>query len=83
MEITNLNPQYVRISEACKITGRGKSKVYQLMREGKIKYSEIRDKGALRGIRLISYSSLILYIESQTVEPCTNAEVETSNSKLT
>jgi hypothetical protein len=43
--------------------GIGKSTLYRLAEEGKIKSSSLRERGKLRGKRLFSFDSIAAYIE--------------------
>jgi len=58
-----LKPEWVRVPEAVRVSGLGRSSIYELIGTGKIKSFAKRDRGAIRGIRLISYDSLIEYLE--------------------
>jgi len=46
------------------MSGIGRSSLYELIREGKIKSVSIRKRNAIRGIRLISADSLNQFLES-------------------
>lgn len=59
----DIKPEWVRIPEAVKISGLGRSSIYELIGAGKIRSFSKRDRGALRGIRLISYDSLVEFLE--------------------
>jgi Helix-turn-helix domain len=59
-------PEWVRIPEATRIFGIGRSTLYVLIGEGKVKSCSLRKRGAIRGIRLLSYDSLAAFIEQQS-----------------
>ncbi|MBK1854988.1 helix-turn-helix domain-containing protein [Verrucomicrobiaceae bacterium 5K15] len=60
-----LKPEWLRIPQATQVFGIGRSKLYELIAEGKIKSVSLRKRGQTSGTRLISYDSLADYIESQ------------------
>lgn len=64
-----LKPEWVRIPDATSIFGIGRSRLYVLIEEGKIRSSVIRDRGKIRGIRLLNYDSLAAFVEGSVVEP--------------
>ena len=60
-----VTPVWIRISGATKLTSIGRSRLYQLIAERKIRSRVLkRHRDSQRGIRLISYDSLLSYIES-------------------
>ena len=61
---TPLKPEWVRPAQATKIFGIGRTKIYELIADGKIKTASIRPRGATKGTRLISYDSLAAFIDS-------------------
>jgi Helix-turn-helix domain len=61
-------PEWLRIPEAIRIFGIGRSTLYILIGEGKVKSCSLRRRGAVRGIRLISYDSLSAFIEDQSAK---------------
>ena len=75
-------PAFIRMPQpgcACPITGLRRGALYALYAlavQGKIKTSTIRKKGSLRGIRLVSVSSLISYVESCVDTPETTEETD-------
>jgi Helix-turn-helix domain len=61
-----LNPRWLRIPAAVKYSGLSRSKLYELLSEGRIRSICVRSqKGAQRGIRLIDRESIDLFMESQ------------------
>ena len=63
-QVPLLKPEWLRLPEATRFSGIGRSSLYELMAEGKIKSACIRKRGNTRGIRLISADSISAYIES-------------------
>ena len=64
---TSLKPEWIRIPQAINVFGLGRSKLYELINEGKVKSRSIRARGQTRGTRLISYDSLAEYIEHSAI----------------
>jgi hypothetical protein len=64
-DLTSAKPEWLRIPEAVRIFGIGRSTLYVLISEGKVKSRSLRRRGAIKGIRLISYDSLAAFIEGQ------------------
>lgn len=60
----NLKPEWLRVPEAVRCFGLSRSAIYELIVTGAIKSAAIRKRGAVRGIRLISFDSLAAYIEN-------------------
>ncbi|HEY3897961.1 MAG TPA: helix-turn-helix domain-containing protein [Chthoniobacter sp.] len=67
-ENERLKPEWLRIPEAMRIFGLGRSALYELIAGGKIQSTPLRKPGAKRGIRLIRYDSLALYLEQAARE---------------
>jgi hypothetical protein len=63
-----MKPEWLRIPDATRISGIGRSTLYQLIADGAIKSVALRKRGCQRGIRLISADSLRAYIESFATE---------------
>ena len=59
----SLKPEWLRIPEAVRVFGMSRSALYELIKDNKIKSTALRKRGALRGIRIVSYDSLAEYIE--------------------
>jgi hypothetical protein len=58
-------PEFVRMprpGSVCPWTGLGRSYLYQLATEGKIKTLSLRKRGAARGVRLIKLDSVLEYL---------------------
>ena len=58
-----IKPEWLRIPEAVLVSGLCRSKIYDLINDGTIKSFSHRKRGAARGQRLISYDSLIEYLD--------------------
>jgi len=58
-----LRPEWLRVPEAVRVFGLCRSAIYILIAEGAIRSTALRKRGAIRGIRLISYDSLADYVE--------------------
>lgn len=60
-----IKPEWLRVHHVPPFFGIGRSKLYELIAEGKIKSASLRKRGQVNGTRLINYDSLAEYIESQ------------------
>ncbi len=60
----HLEPKWVRIHDAVRVSGMGRSLLYQRIKEGHIRSACLRDRNKTRGIRLVNVESLNRYIES-------------------
>jgi hypothetical protein len=63
-----VKPEWLRIPDAIRFSGLGRSSLYELIREGKIKSVCLRKRNNIRGVRLISADSLSSLIESAATE---------------
>ena len=61
--VISLRPEWLRIPDAVRLFDIGRSSLYELIAEGKIKSVCLRQRGSTRGIRLLSADSLGKYIE--------------------
>lgn len=59
----NLKPEWLRVPQAVELFPFCRSELYKLIAEQKIRSTCLRKRGALRGIRIISYDSLAAYVE--------------------
>jgi hypothetical protein len=57
-------PKWLRVPDACRASGIGRSLLYQHLKAGHIKSVALRDKNKVRGIRLVNADSLNAFIES-------------------
>jgi hypothetical protein len=61
-----LSPRWLRIPAAVKYSGLSRSRLYELLSEGRIRSICVKSqKGAQRGIRLIDRESIDLFMELQ------------------
>ncbi|HEY3902067.1 MAG TPA: hypothetical protein VGM54_25870 [Chthoniobacter sp.] len=67
-ETPRLRPEWLRIPEAVRLFGLGRSALYELLAEGKVESMAFRKPGATRGVRLIRYDSLAQYVERAAQE---------------
>jgi hypothetical protein len=60
-------PVWVRVPVAVRITGVGRSRLYQLIQQRKIRSKVLKQRrDSERGIRLISYDSLLEFIDGES-----------------
>ena len=60
-----LNPRWLRIPGAVKYSGLSRSRLYELLAQGRIKSICLKShKDALRGVRLVDRESIDLFMES-------------------
>lgn len=57
-------PSWLRINDAVRLYGIGRSSLYELLAQNLIKSASITKRGNIRGIRLVSADSLENYLES-------------------
>ena len=60
-----IQPEFIRVKGVEKMFGIKAGTVYQLIRNGMIDSKLLRNRGTIRGIRLISVDSVRDYINSQ------------------
>lgn len=58
-------PEWMRVKEACAFSRLSKPKLYDLMNRGLIKSVSLRERGMVRGTRLVSSDSLRAFLESR------------------
>ena len=56
-------PEWLRIPTAIKIFGISRTKLYELIGQRKVKSVSLRERGQIRGTRLISYDSMMEYLD--------------------
>ena len=61
-------PEWLRPADVRPYAGIGRSLLYELIQEGKVRSVCLRREGRLGGMRLVSVASLREYIESHTEE---------------
>ena len=59
----NIKPEWLRVPDAVRTFGISRSSLYELIGAGQIKSTALRKRGAVRGIRLISFDSLAEFCE--------------------
>ena len=69
-----IKPEWIRVPEAVRLSGISRSSIYELIAAGKIKSFSNRQRGAVRGIRLISYDGLMGYLETAYQQNSGNQE---------
>jgi hypothetical protein len=62
-----LTPKFIRIPTAVSLTGISRSKLYEIIGAGKIASVSLRDEGQTKATRLVSYDSLMRYLEVRMV----------------
>jgi predicted DNA-binding transcriptional regulator AlpA len=62
---SSLNPEWIRVSEACEFARVSKPVIYDWMNKGWIKNVSLRQRGQMKGTRLISFDSLRGFLESR------------------
>jgi len=62
--IAPVKPEWLRIPNAIRVGGIGRSTLYKAIAEGSIKSVCVRKRNSARGIRLINADSLSAYIAS-------------------
>jgi hypothetical protein len=58
-------PEWVRIDEAVRRFGISRSRFYQLIAARRIKSFALRERGQIKGIRLLSYDSICEFLEKE------------------
>jgi hypothetical protein len=58
-------PEWLRIEAAVKLFGISRTKLYDLISNKRIKSFCLRERGKVKGLRLISYDSLSEFLENQ------------------
>ena len=56
--ITGVRPEWIRIPDAIRFSGLSRSMIYELIGKGLVKSYCLRQRGKVRGTRLISFDSL-------------------------
>jgi hypothetical protein len=64
VHIPDLKPQWIRIHDAVRVSGLCRSSIYELLRLGKVESFSHKKEGQTLGQRLISYQSLIDYLDA-------------------
>ena len=65
-----LNPRWLRIPSAVKYSGLSRSRLYELLAQGRIKSLRLKSHNkAFRGVRLVDRESIDLFTESLLASP--------------
>jgi hypothetical protein len=75
-----LRPEWLRIPDTIRYSGIGRSSLYTLIGDGKIRSVSIRKRGAVKGIRLISVDSIDSYLNSLSEAQCDNSRANSGES---
>lgn len=59
----SLKPEWLRVPDAVRVFGISRSALYELIAAGTIKSTALKKRGAVRGIRIISFDSLAEFCE--------------------
>lgn len=59
-------PEWLRVKEAVAYSRLSKAKLYQLLGRGHIKSCSLRERGMVRGTRLVSFDSLRAYLNARS-----------------
>jgi len=68
-----IKPEWIRVPEAVKVSGLSRSSIYELIASSKIKSFSNRARGSQRGSRLISYDSLLGFLEDAYLDSLESA----------
>jgi len=68
LETTTVPIRWLRVPGAVAYSGLSRSLLYRLMAEGRIKSICVRNKGNIRGARVLSVDSIDAFLESCTEE---------------
>jgi hypothetical protein len=58
-------PEWMRVKEACAFSCLSKPKLYDLMNRGHIKSVALKERGQIKGTRLVSIDSLRAFLEAR------------------
>jgi hypothetical protein len=61
-EVSAAKPEWYRVPDAVRVSGIGRSSLYGLIKENKVKSICLRKRNAQRGIRLINADSLSQFL---------------------
>jgi hypothetical protein len=59
-----VKPEWLRLPDAVRVSGIGRSTLYMLIESGEVRSASIRKRNRTRGIRLVNADSLYAFIES-------------------
>jgi len=64
-EVPSPAVEWLRVSEACEYARVSKPVIYDWMNRGWIKNVSLRQRGQVKGVRLVSFDSLRTFLESR------------------
>jgi hypothetical protein len=71
-----LRPEWLRLPDATRIFGLSRSKLYELISERRIKSFCLRERGKIKGVRLLSYDSLSAFLGAEAATQDEKAATE-------
>lgn len=74
--------EWLRVKEACQYSRLSKPKLYELIHRGLIKSVSLRERGQVRGARLISFDSLRAFLESRASGGVVHSEGSSQSLRL-
>jgi Helix-turn-helix domain len=60
-----LRPELIRVNQAERLFAISRSKIYELIRDRRIKSFCLRERNKIKGVRLIFYDSLLEFMKSE------------------
>jgi hypothetical protein len=63
-DVQALKPEWLRIPAASRVSGLSRQHIFAEIANGNIRSKHLKRPGALKGVRLINFDSLMAYIES-------------------
>ena len=60
-----IDAEWIRVKDAVRFTGLSKATIFLVMKRGQIRNVCLRERGKIKGARLISYASLRSFLESR------------------
>ena len=76
----NLKPEWLKVPDAVRVSGLGRSTIYNLIKLNKIKSFSNRQRGAQRGSRFISYDSLVGYMEAAYQNSLSESKIQNGDA---
>ena len=85
-QLVLFQPEWLRLPKPgtlCILSGLSRTVLYQLCKADKIKSTVLRQRGASRGIRLISYDSLMAYLGGLPADTSEGSSTTTQDHQAT
>lgn len=79
---TVIEPEFIRPSEAYALYRVKRGFLYSLIKQGKVRSIALRQRGSVKGIRLIVHQSLRDYVLAREVVMGSESEIEASPEKM-